>query len=85
MHIRFMILVTALSASAASTSYAGGTYRNGPMFVFPDEVKTVRAAMPSVPTPSMPAVTAGDFVGGCGRGRIRDQQTHGCRGPADIR
>jgi hypothetical protein len=22
---------------------------------------------------------------GCGRGRIRDPQTHACRGPADVR
>jgi hypothetical protein len=22
---------------------------------------------------------------GCGKGRVRDSQTHGCRGPADIR
>jgi len=85
MHIRFLILITALSASTASTCHAGGTYRNGPMFVFPDDVKTVKAGMPSVHLPSMPHVTAADLVGGCGRGRVRDQQTHGCRGPGDIR
>ena len=44
-----------------------------------------KAGMPSIPMPSMPDVTAGDLVGGCGRGRIRDPHTHGCRGPADIR
>jgi len=30
-------------------------------------------------------LTTPDIVGGCGRGRIRDQQAHSCRGPADIR
>jgi len=85
MHIRFLILATALSASVASTCHAGGTYRNGPMFAFPDDVKIVKAGMPSIPLPSMHNVTAVDLVGGCGRGRVRDQQTHGCRGPGDIR
>ena len=85
MHIRFLILVTVLAASAGSTCQAGGTYRNGPMFVFPDDVRTVKAGMPSVSLPSMPNVTTADLVGGCGRGRVRDQRTHGCRGPADIR
>jgi hypothetical protein len=45
----------------------------------------VKAGMPSVPSPSMPNATATEMLGGCGRGRIRDPQTHGCRGPADIR
>ena len=85
MHIRFLILVTALSFPAASTCEAGGTYRNGPMFVFPDEPKVVQAGMPSILLPSTPHVTARDLVGGCGRGRIFDQSTHHCRGPADIR
>jgi hypothetical protein len=85
MRIRFLILLSALSASAWSTCQAGGTYRNGPMFVFPDDVQVVKAGVPSIPLPSMPNVTAGDLVGGCGRGRYRDQQTHICRGPADIR
>jgi hypothetical protein len=79
MRVRFVILITALSVSTASTCQAGGTYRNGPMF--PD-AKVAQAGMPSLP---MPNVTARDLVGGCGRGRIRDQQTHGCRGPGDIR
>ena len=85
MRIRFLILIIALSVSTGSTCQAGGTYRNQPMFVFPDDVKAVKAGMPSVPLPSMPSVTARDLLGGCGRGRIRDQQTYGCRGPADIR
>jgi hypothetical protein len=85
MRIRCLILVTGLSISAGSTCQAGGTYRNGPMFTFPDEPKVVQAGMPSVPLPSMPHLTTRDFVGGCGRGRVLDQSTHRCRGPADIR
>jgi hypothetical protein len=38
----------------------------------------------SSPAPSVPTIAPGDF-GGCGRGRVRDPQTHACRGPADIR
>jgi hypothetical protein len=85
MRIRFLMLVTSLSISTWSTYQAGGTYRNGPMFVFPDDVQVVKAGVPSIPLPSMSNVTARDLVGGCGRGRFRDQQTHACRGPADIR
>ena len=85
MRIRFLTLATAFSVSTWSICQAGGTYRNGPMFVFPHEAKVVRAGMPSVPLPSMPNLTARDLVGGCGRGRFRDEQTHRCRGPADIR
>jgi hypothetical protein len=40
---------------------------------------------PPLPTITMPNVTVNDLVGGCGKGRVRDSQTHGCRGPADIR
>jgi hypothetical protein len=40
---------------------------------------------PPLPTITMPNVSATDLVGGCGKGRVRDLQTHGCRGPADIR
>jgi hypothetical protein len=85
MHIRFLILVAALLVSTALTCQAGGTYRNGPMFVFPDDADTIKAGMPSVSLPSMQNETAGDFVGGCGRGRFRDERTRDCSGPADIR
>jgi hypothetical protein len=40
---------------------------------------------PLLPTIRLPAVSASDFVGGCGKGRVRDPQTQGCRGPADIK
>jgi hypothetical protein len=80
--IRFLILVMAFTVPAWATCQAAGSFQTKPMF--PD-AKPVHAGMPSVPLPSMPDVTARDLVGGCGRGRVRDPQTHGCRGPADIR
>ena len=77
--IRFLILVAALTAYTWSTSQAGGTYQTKP--AFPDVVK---AGMPA-PNIALPHFSASDLVGGCGRGRVRDPQTHGCRGPADIK
>ena len=38
----------------------------------------VRTAQPE--TPALPS----EIIGGCGRGRYRDPQTHKCRGPADL-
>lgn len=86
MRIRPLILLSTLSMCTWSSCQAGGTYRNGPMFVFPNEVKTERATMRSVsPLASTPDTTVRDLLGGCGRGRFRDQQTHRCLGPADTR
>jgi hypothetical protein len=79
--IRFLILVMALTAPTWSTSQAAGSYQTRPAFP-----NVVRAGMPvQLPTVSMPNVSASDLVGGCGRGRVRDPMTHGCRGPADFR
>jgi hypothetical protein len=36
-----------------------------------------------VPTITLPQLSPGDILGGCGRGRYRDAGTHRCRGPAD--
>jgi hypothetical protein len=36
-------------------------------------------------TVTWPDVSENAFFGGCGRGRVSDPETHGCRGPADIR
>jgi hypothetical protein len=76
--IQLLLLATTLSATAWSTCQAAGSFQK-------PEPHVIKAGMPSIPMPSMPDVTAGDLVGGCGRGRIRDPHTHGCRGPADIR
>jgi hypothetical protein len=80
--IGFLVLVTALTAATWSSSRAAGSFQTKPAF------RTVVAAgvvAPATPTITLPNVSAGDLVGGCGRGRVRDPQTHTCRGPADIR
>jgi hypothetical protein len=40
---------------------------------------------PLPPTIMPPNASANAFIGGCGKGRVSDTQTHGCRGPGDIR
>jgi hypothetical protein len=78
---RFLILVMAFTAAAWSNCQAAGSFQTKPAFP-----KVVTAGIaPPLPTITLPDVSARDLVGGCGRGRIRDPQTHGCRGPADIR
>lgn len=80
--INFLMLVMALTAATWSDCRAAGSFQTKPAF------QTVMAAgvvVPATPTITLPSVSAGDLVGGCGRGRMRDPQTHICRGPADIR
>jgi hypothetical protein len=76
----FLILVLALVPASWSACQAAGSYQTKPMF---SEVRLVTANMLE-PTIKPPAASAGDLLG-CGRGRVRDSQTPGCRGPADIR
>jgi hypothetical protein len=79
--IRFLTLVMAVTIAAGSDSQAAGSFQTKPAFP-----KLVTAGIaPSLPTITLPDVSARDLVGGCGRGRVRDPQTHGCRGPADFR
>jgi len=74
----FLILLITLTAS---TCEAAGSFQTRPAFA-----AVVMAGMaPPIPTITMPNLSASDLVGGCGKGRVRDLQTHGCRGPADIR
>jgi hypothetical protein len=77
----FALLAMALAAVTASTSQAVGSFQTKP--AFPDEVRTGEPPVP--PALSWPGISASNFVGGCGRGRISDPHTHGCDGPADIR
>lgn len=79
--IRFPMLVMAFTAATWSTCLAIGSFQTKPAFP-----KVVMAgAAPPHPTTRLPDMSARDLVGGCGRGRIRDHQTHVCRGPADMR
>jgi hypothetical protein len=79
--IRFLLLVMALAASTWSTCQAIGSFQTRPAF---SEVASDDDT-PVLPTVAWPNVSARNFVGGCGKGRVSDLQTHGCRGPADIR
>jgi hypothetical protein len=47
----------------------------------------VRLPPPHPITAGVPSqqVSPSELLGGCGRGRYRDPETHRCRGPADIR
>lgn len=79
--IRFLILVIALTVPTWTNCQAAGSFQTMPAFP-----KVVTAGLsPPLPTITLPNVSASDLVGGCGKGRVRDLQTHGCRGPADIR
>jgi len=51
---------------------AAGSFQKKPTFVA------------SFPAPSVPKVSAGELLGGCGGKRYRDPQTHRCRGPSDL-
>jgi hypothetical protein len=75
---RLLVLVLTLAAITWSNCQAAGSFQTKPAFS-----KVVTAGF--APTVTLPNVSARDLVGGCGRGRIRDPQTHGCRGPADLR
>ena len=75
MRSRFYTLILVTIGFVALTweaSQAAGSYQKKPMFVA------------SFPAPSLPKLSAGQILGGCGGKRYRDPQTHQCRGPADI-
>jgi hypothetical protein len=78
--IRFLMLATALTAPAWSSCQAAGSFQTKPAFP-----GAVTADEPLPPATTRPDLSATAFVGGCGRGRVSDPQTHGCRGPADLR
>jgi hypothetical protein len=80
--IAFLALIAASIAATWSDSQAAGSFQTKPAF----QTTAVTAGVaPAAPSASAPSVSARDFVGGCGRGRVRDAQTHTCRGPADLR
>jgi hypothetical protein len=79
--IRFPILAMALTASTWSGCQAAGSFQTRP--AFSSDVSADDPALPPVNTSF--SLSAGGLVGGCGKGRVSDPQTHRCRGPADIR
>jgi len=73
-------VILALTAASWSNCEAAGSFQTKP--AFSSVVSTgYSTAPPSVAV--APSTIAAEF--GCGRGRVRDPVTHGCRGPADIR
>ena len=79
--INLLALIVAFTAAMCSPSKAAGSFQTKPAF---SRVVTAGVAV-RTSSISVPDFSARDLVGGCGRGRIRDPQTHTCRGPADIR
>jgi hypothetical protein len=79
--ISVLLLIVAATTMTWSESMAAGSFQTKPAF---QGVVTAGVA-PATPSVSVPNVSASDLVGGCGRGRVRDPQTHTCRGPADLR
>jgi hypothetical protein len=79
--IRLLLMVMAVMAFGWSNCQAAGSFQTRAAF------SNVVSASYSHPQPSVSVAHANiptiDF--GCGRGRVRDAQTHGCRGPADIK
>ena len=77
------LLVVALTVALApwSNGHAAGSFQTRAAF------SNVVSAGYSTPSPAI-SVAHTNIPGiefGCGKGRVRDSQTHGCRGPADIR
>jgi hypothetical protein len=80
-HLAMIVAVTSVASS--SESQAAGSFQTRP--AFPHMVTAGMTVHSHIPTISVPHFSAGDLFGGCGRGRVRDPQTHACHGPADIR
>jgi hypothetical protein len=78
--IRLPMLVIALTASTWSNCQAVGSFQTRP--AFPGAVRADDPPLP--PTIAWPNASVSTLVGGCGKGRVRDVQTRGCRGPADM-
>jgi hypothetical protein len=79
--VGFLILVMGLTAPIWSTCQAVGSFQIKP--AFPNMVKSEDSDLPA--TNTWPNFAPSSFIGGCGKGRVSEAQTHGCRGPADIR
>jgi hypothetical protein len=79
--MRFPMLAIVLTALTWTSCQATGSFQTRPAF------PTVAGDddLPLQPTIMPPNVGANAFTGGCGKGRVSDPQTHGCRDPGDIR
>jgi hypothetical protein len=76
---RLATLAAAVLVLSMGAAHAAGSYQTKPMF--PEAAKASAGGGPEV---ALPKLTPADIVGGCGKGRVRDPQTHQCRGPGDV-
>jgi hypothetical protein len=78
--MRFLVVVAIATNVLAIPGY---TLAKGGYVRAPEPVPIAAASMvPKLPKVSIPSPKR--LLGGCGRGAIRDPQTHKCRGPGDI-
>ena len=77
--ISFWLLIVVATVATGSDGKAAGSFQTRPAF---QSAQTTGVASP-MPNTSGSTGSIGEL--GCGRGRVRDPQTHACRGPADIR
>jgi hypothetical protein len=79
--ISLLAPIMAFSIVGWSACQAAGSFQTKPAFQSA-VVTSVTSATSSVSVPNVPV---SNLIGGCGRGRVRDSQTHTCRGPGDVR
>jgi hypothetical protein len=75
-----LLVALALTAISWSSCEAAGSFQTKPAFA--NALSASYEAAPAL-VPMAHATVAPDMA--CGKGRVRDPATHGCRGPADIR
>jgi len=78
---RLPMLAMVLTALTWTSCQAVGSFQT--TLAFPSVEKNDNPHLP--PIIIRPDVSTNAFIGGCGKGRVSDPQTHGCRGPGDIR
>jgi hypothetical protein len=74
------VCAVAVLLGASQAGQAAGSYQTKPAFQEPPQ-KPVVSSVQTVPVPKL---NPSEDLAGCGRGRVRDAQTHQCRGPGDI-
>ena len=74
-------LVMVLTTASWTNGQAAGSFQTRAAF---SNVVSASYWTPSLPV-SVAHANMHGIEFGCGKGRVRDSQSHGCRGPADIR
>src|SRR5712675_925112 len=75
------MLAMVLTALTWTSCQAIGAFQTRPAFPVVESDDDPRLPPTIIP----PNVSANAFIGRCGKGRVSDPQTHGCRGPGDIK